>query len=714
MTRSFLDVMPTDMWRHVLHFCTPHMLHTLFLVNRSVIEHAHDLVRSQQVWLECADRLRWNSGLERYQKCLQLPPMPLGPRPRKRPARLIEDDTPCPTRAPRTMVRTPTHMRSRARSPPPLGRSHRIRAPPQRFKPPPLVVRRPSRAARAKRRGRRFGIPSPPPSPVHMSNTSSSSVSDHPTSDLDLDLESAKSSLSLDQLQKHLHALSQAGANDPTFPVPISLAITQVRRLAHLSQSAVHSGQATLVRMASQFDIHSCSMPRPDACVKNDSSDDTSADGDTAHTAPCDAFQFFHEQACAPLHPLLRGFRNIVTGSPILTRLWRKFAHTHAWHTWDAVPATGVAEFIDACQLMRTQLADTQTHDTIMWTPSKNWLQVWERFLTWDHIIGLPGTEHDCLSWDPVVPAECTLGAGARPLGASMATMWLVQEHHTVEDLHRLRSTGSDRWLLAIPSHRSDWKRVLHPLCDQGHAWIAVSGAHARLMNRWTTSHTHTIHGTKKKRKHCYDTVVDWYMLGTNWDLDIHRYIAALSQLTGRGHNRPTWYMPPRSLHTTAGKAVEKATFFDTWHALREERKTLYRTRFASRDLARNLESTLAVLPLSPYGTILSWHRKIFGLSQAWDLAVHQRSCTIYAIVSDFSATVYIGQTGGKKKLRSLVKRFREHIRAGIKFEKKKHRFSTAELSLYEAMHKYGPEHFSLCQSSSPKNKKLMAWKCTG
>ena len=116
--------------------------------------------------------------------------------------------------------------------------------------------------------------------------------------------------------------------------------------------------------MASQFDIHSCSMPQPGACVQNDSSDNTSTDGDTEHTAPCDAFQFFHEQACAPRHPLLRGFRNIVTGSPILTRLWRKYAHTHAWHTWDAVPATGAAEFIDACQMMRTQLADTQTSNT--------------------------------------------------------------------------------------------------------------------------------------------------------------------------------------------------------------------------------------------------------------------------------------------------------------------------------------------------------------
>ena len=117
----------------------------------------------------------------------------------------------------------------------------------KRFKPPPHVVRRPSRAARAKRRGRRFGIPTPPPSPVHMSRTSSPSVSDQPASDLDLDLESAKKSLPLDQLQEHLHPLYQAGADDPTFPVPISLAISQVRRLAHLSQSAVHSGQAMLV-----------------------------------------------------------------------------------------------------------------------------------------------------------------------------------------------------------------------------------------------------------------------------------------------------------------------------------------------------------------------------------------------------------------------------------------------------------------------------------
>ena len=304
--------------------------------------------------------------------------------------------------------------------------------------------------------------------------------------------------------------------------------------------------------------------------------------------------------------------------------------------------------------------------------------------------MGLRSTEHDCPSWEPVVPAECELGAREHPPGVSGATMWLVQDHHSVADLHRLRSTGSDRWLIAIPSHRSDWKSELHSLCTQEQAWLAVSGVRARPIHRWTHPHTTTPYGRQRKRQHCYDTLVDWYIVGTTWDIDIHRYIATLSQLSGRGKHRATWYMPPRSLHTTAGKATDKHVFFHAWHSLREERKSLYQTRFSSRDLARNLESTLAILPLSP----LNWHRKMLGLSQAWDLHIDQRSCTVYAVVSDFSATIYIGQTGGKQKLRSLLKRFGEHIRAGLKFEKKKHRFSAAEISLYEAMHKYGPEHF--------------------
>ena len=189
-------------------------------------------------------------------------------------------------------------------------------------------------------------------------------------------------SFPLDHLHQLLHPLRQASTADPAFPVPVSLAISQVRRLAGLSQSAIRSGQATLVNMATQFDMHSCSTPYPDTHPPCRSPDDTSTDSDIEQHAPCDAFQFFHEQACAPLHPLLQGFRNTVASSPILTRLWRKFAHTHAWHTWDAVPATGAATFIDTCQSARTQLTHMQQSGTHMWTPSKNWIQAWEHFLT--------------------------------------------------------------------------------------------------------------------------------------------------------------------------------------------------------------------------------------------------------------------------------------------------------------------------------------------
>ena len=64
------------------------------------------------------------------------------------------------------------------------------------------------------------------------------------------------------------------------------------------------------------------------------------------------------------------------------------------------------------------------------------------------------------------------------------------------------------------------------------------------------------------------------------------------------------------------------------------------------------------------------------------------------APVSDVSSKVYIGQSGGKTKLRSMLKRFREHIRGGQKFTRKKHRYTQDEMSLYEAMHRHGPGHF--------------------
>ena len=297
-------------------------------------------------------------------------------------------------------------------------------------------------------------------------------------------------------------------------------------------------------------------------------------------------------RACTPLHPIMHGFRDTVMAYPTLTRLWKKYAHAHTWHTWDAVPAAGAAHFIDTCQNIRTQLTALQDDHTKLWTPTKNWLHAGERFLTWDHIMGLPSTEHDCPSWEPVVPAECELGAREHPSGVSGATMWLVQDHHSVADLHRLRGTGSDRWLIAVPSHRSDWKSELHSLCTQEQAWLAVSGVRARPIHRWTHPHTTTQCGRQRKRRHCYDTLVDWYVVGTTWDIDIHRYIATLYQLSGRGKHRATWYMPPGSLHTTAGKATDKHVFFHAWHSLREERKSLYQTRFSSRDLARNLEST--------------------------------------------------------------------------------------------------------------------------
>ena len=444
------------------------------------------------------------------------------------------------------------------------GRSQRVRQLPRRFTPQLSKPKRPSRAMRAKRPRKRFGIPSPPASPVHTSSPTSSRASDATSlqHDIDLDLEFFTTEPTLRQLREHLHPLRQAGEHDPHFPVPTSDAVSQMRRLADLSHSAIQSGQVPLVHMASRFDFHSCSIPHQGASSRHDTSDGTSTDEDTC-TTPGDAFQLFHTRACTPLHPVLHGFRNTIMTSPILKRLWAKYAHAHMWHMWDAVPAAGAANFIDACQNIRTQLTALQHTDATLWTPTKNWTTAWERFLTWDHIMGLPGTEHDCPS--------CTNGNRSCQLnetGALGATMWLVQDHHSVDDLCQLRSIDSDRWLIAIPRHRSDWKSELQSLCTREQAWLAVSGTWARPVHRWVHPHETSPYGRTKKHKQKHDILVDWYIVGTSWDIDIHRYIATLSQISGRGQHRATWYMPPRSLHTTAGKATEKHNFLAAWHSL--------------------------------------------------------------------------------------------------------------------------------------------------
>ena len=383
MARALLDVLPINMCRHVLHFSTSHTLDTLFLVSRSFIAHAHELLQSQHVWLESADCLRWNSRLERYQACLKAAlPTLLGPRARKKPLRLIQQEDARTTRAPRPHQPTTVRYCSHARPPPLLGCSQRVGRPPQRFTPIIPQPKPPSRAARTGRRQKRFDIPSPPASPVHSPISASSSEPGDMSSHEQLDLESFTAGPPLQKLREQKHSLRQASANNPHFPVSATDAISQIKRLADLSHSATQSGQVPLVHMATQFDFHSCSLPGHRCPSPHITPEDSSTDDDT-HTAPGDAFQPFHIRACTPLHRIMHGFGDTAMAYPTLTGLWKKYAHAHTWHTWGAVPAAGAAHFIDTYQAVRTQLTALQDNHTKLWTPTKNWIHAWDRFLTW-------------------------------------------------------------------------------------------------------------------------------------------------------------------------------------------------------------------------------------------------------------------------------------------------------------------------------------------
>ena len=224
-----------------------------------------------------------------------------------------------------------------------------------------------------------------------------------------------------------------------------------------------------------------------------------------------------------------------------------------------------------------------------------------------------------------------------------------------------------------------------------GHAWCAVTWYEpfGILVPEARTPMTHTRYGHTRKVPQKATVTLHWCVVGTvSWD--VRKYIACLSKLCHR--KRLKWHMPPRRVFTIAGAGVERKLFWNAWDMLLHERKPLYSTRISLKALAAHMERVRNILPLAPQ----KWVRQIFGLSDAWTLPYDKRSTLVYCIATLKNGRKYIGQTGGRGTLRSMAKRFEEHLRSALNFRAKRHRFKTKEYGLYESMHRMGPGHFCM------------------
>ena len=118
----------------------------------------------------------------------------------------------------------------------------------------------------------------------------------------------------------------------------------------------------------------------------------------------------------------------------------------------------------------------------------------------------------------------------------------------------------------------------------------------------------------------------------------------------------------------------------------------MYQGRINSRALAINMQRSKDILQWSPF----SWVRRVMGMSQAWNVNYKQKGTMIYAFICNTTGKVYVGQTGGKRNVRSLIQRFKEHVRDSLnwKWEQRKARFHNGEEGLHAAMYARGPEGF--------------------
>ena len=276
----------------------------------------------------------------------------------------------------------------------------------------------------------------------------------------------------------------------------------------------------------------------------------------------------------------------------------------------------------------------------------------------------------------------------------------MVQKQHNPEVLlQRLASAqGPDAYVVAVPDDRSDWLSVLRVLCIEGSAWQSVHSIEPTgyMSTQGTPPAVHVRYGHRRRSKVTRTVTVQWYVVypaagdtsSASVPFDIHKYIAIFSYLTKR--KRCVWLMPPRELYPTLGAARERQVFRHTWSQLSDVRRVLFRKGMRREDLAAHMQQVRSLIPV----TGVSWMRKVHGISKAWSFPYDRKGCLIYAVVNDLNGNVYIGQTGGKQNLRSLVQRFKEHVLGGINFQRKKHRYDPSEWSIYEAMHKLGVHHF--------------------
>ena len=433
--------------------------------------------------------------------------------------------------------------------------------------------------------------------------------------------------------------------------------------------------------------------------TRGEASDSADEGAESQHRGHTQLLHMRDSWASETLPVGLQRLRDVVVGHPYLERAWTKYAAYRGLATWMEVSESEALEFQSTCATVLEQLHD---HPDTWWTVPQNWLDAWHQCLPVDRVIGLPCVATTSTTWEGLCDSESGLGAlpERAPRTTNGAALWIVQpQHEPATLLERLDDPAGVRtYVLAIPDDRNDWLTAVRALCIEGTAWQAVSSLTptGSIPSLSVPPHIYTKYGRRQKARTKRTVTVQWFVVHATaggasqpcTPFDVHRYIASVSNLTAR--RRCVWFMPPRDRYPTLGAARERHLFATAWAQLARERQGLFRKGLRRRDLADHLQQVRSLLPFSGK----SWFRKVYGMSKAWSFPYHRKGCLVYAVVNDLNGHVYVGQTGGREHLRSMVQRFKEHVLGGINFERRKHRYDPSEWSLYEAMHKLGVHHF--------------------
>ena len=303
-------------------------------------------------------------------------------------------------------------------------------------------------------------------------------------------------------------------------------------------------------------------------------------------------------------------------------------------------------------------------------------MEAWGQCFSVERVVGLPCVSTTSTSWEGLCDSERGLGAlpAGAPRNSDGAALWLVQSSHLPVHLtERLSDNKGPRtFVLGIPESRHNWLRTVRALCADGVASQAVSAVDPTGFEspQCAAPALYTKFGRTMRAKIRHTVVVQWYVVHSGaggaslacTPFDVHRYIAAFSPLTGR--KRCTWLMPPQELYPTLGAVRERQIFSQAWQQLTDTCRHLYKKGLRRRDLVARLHQTRSFIPF----TGKSWLRRVYGMSKAWSFPYDQKGCLVYAVVSDPNGHVYVGQTGGRERLRSMVQRFKEHVLGGINF----------------------------------------------